>query len=120
QDPATISPGNSISALVAEKAPQLQDGYSSPDDLWMLYDWRFDLLSNGAQQFLLNKYGYANSLVSGLDSDARESPRASKSVSQSASAAAAPAPGANVNVSKALFQVGRRLQSETTIVVNGS
>jgi len=121
QEPTTLNSGNSISALLAEKAPQLQEGYASADDLWTLYDWRFDLLSNGAQQFLLKKYGYADSIVDGLDSAGRDRRRASMPHPQAASAGSGtPAPGANISVSQALFEVGRRLQSETTIIVNGS
>jgi hypothetical protein len=106
-----LSSSNSISPLLAEQPPKLQDGYASPGDVWMLYDWRFDLLSNGAQQFLLKKYGYLNSEVDGMDDQqaALARPRAMSG---------APAPGANIPVSQVFFRVGRRLQSETTIAVN--
>src|SRR5260370_26591196 len=68
QDPYPVSLSrNSISPLLAEKPPELHPGYASAGDIWMLYDWRFDLLSNGAQQFLLKKYGYLESEVDGLD-----------------------------------------------------
>src|SRR5258708_25340902 len=124
QDPYPVSlSGNSISPLLAEKPPELQPGYASAGDIWMLYDWRFDLLSNGAQQFLLKKYGYLESEVDGLDrvgrsganTRAQPAPR-----TPAVSPAAAPAQGANIPVSQAFFRVGRRLQSETTIAVNGA
>ncbi|MBZ5626097.1 MAG: glycoside hydrolase [Acidobacteriia bacterium] len=125
QDPSTVNYSrNSISPLLAEKAPQLQDGYASADDVWMLYDWRFDLLSNGAQQFLLKKYGYLDFEVDGLDSADHSSgnsgAQAVLRARQAASAVATPAPGANIPVSQAFFRVGRRLQSETTIAVSGA
>ncbi|HYL39449.1 MAG TPA: sialidase family protein, partial [Bryobacteraceae bacterium] len=110
---------NSISDLVAGKPPQLPSGYPSSGDEWMLRDWRFDLLSNGAQQFLLAKYGYLDLVANGLDSgDQSDSPVAKRWLASAS--AAAPAPGANIPVSQAFFRVGRRLQSETTIAVNGA
>ena len=122
QDPYTLSlSGNSISSLLSQKPPELQPGYASAGDIWMLYDWRFDLLSNGAQQFLLKKYGYLESEVDGLGSADRSAANsAARSRQQDTSPAAAPAPGATIPVSQAFFRVGRRLQSETTIAVNGA
>ncbi len=117
QDPTPVTiPQNSIGALVAQQPPVLQDGYASDGDVWMLYDWRFDLLSNGAQQFLLEKYGYSNA-GPGAESDAV---KATVRNARPAAAAAPPAPGFNIPVSQTFFRVGRRLQSETTIAVNGS
>ena len=111
---------NSISALLAEKAPELQPGFAG-GDAWMLYDWRFDLLSNGAQQFLLKKYGYLDLEADGLDSANPSRSQTPRGISkQQAGPAAAPAPGANIPVSQAFFRVGRRLQSETTIAASGS
>ena len=120
QDPSTLTPGtNSISALLASQEPQLQFG--SADDLWMLYDWRFDLLSNGAQEHLLKKYGYLDFVVDGLDRAHRGSqPARTPAIVAPRLAGAAPGPVINVRVSQALTEFGRRLQSETTIAVNGS
>jgi len=113
QDQSQLASQNSISALLAEQPPQLQDGYLSDRDLWMLYDWRFDLLSNGAQQFLLRKYGYTETQQdAGGDSVAK--------AHQVLTPGAAPAPGTNIPVSQTFFRVGRRVQSETTIAVNGN
>ena len=117
-----LLPGqNSISALVAEQPPQLQPGYGSAGDQWMLYDWRFDRLSNAARQFLLAKYGYnTGGSIESLNRTkaGRASPK--KSGTAGPRAALGPlVPGTNVDVSAAMTQFGRRLESETTLAVNG-
>jgi hypothetical protein len=111
---------NSISGLLAEHPPELQAGYPSADDLWMLYDWRFDLLSAGAQQFLLQKYGLASGFVDSVETDQKAKLRANGGGTPNAVHTLAATPGANVRVDQALFEVGPRLESETTIAVNGS
>jgi hypothetical protein len=114
-------PANSLAALLADQAPELQDGYASDGDMWMLYDWRFDLLSNGAQRFLLKKYGYLDNEVDVLDNGDRSSGTQARTARpQAASTSAAPLPGENIDVSQAFFRAGTRLQSETTIAVNGA
>src|SRR5215471_7419854 len=111
---------NSISVLLAEHPPELLDGYPEADDLWMLYDWRFDVLSNGAQRFLLQKYGLLPAIGGQEDADAARLVRKpSGAVHPQATPGAPLAPGANVRVDQALFEVGPRLESETTIAVNG-
>lgn len=119
-----LLPGqNSISALIAEQAPELEPGYGSADDQWMLYDWRFDLLSEAARQFLLNKYGYGTGAGGSLDSLSRTnvgrtSPK--RTTGAAPRAALGPlVPGTNVDVSAAMTQSGRRLESETTLAING-
>jgi hypothetical protein len=96
EPPSALISGNSIGALLAEKAPQLQEGYVSADDVWMLYDWRFDLLSTGAQEFLLKKYGYVDSVVDGLDSEGRGMRRSLMGRETVQAVAGPPAPGANM------------------------
>jgi len=114
---------NSISALIAEQPPALEPGYGSADDQWMLYDWRFDLLSDAARQFLLNKYGYGAGAGGSLDSLSRTNVgRTSLKGSTGAAPRAAlgpMVPGTNVDVSAAMTQSVRRLESETTLVIHG-
>jgi hypothetical protein len=86
----------------------------------MLYDWRFDLLSNGAQQFLLQKYGLAPAIGGAAEPDRRAQPRPKTGGTPNAVQPQAATAGANIRVDQALFEVGPRLESETTIAANGS
>ncbi len=110
---------NSITHLLMERAPQLQAGFLSDGDRWLLYSPQFDVLSAASQQLLLRKYGYL-SYEAGAAGDKRtRSFIRGESAAAAPSRAAIPALGANIRVTSPETAVGRRLHSETTIAVSG-
>ena len=104
---------NSITHLLLEHPPQLQPGFGSEADRWLLYSPQFDVLSAGLQTFILKKYGYLSPPAAGLIAD-----RTTFSVLRGATPALL-APGLNVKVTNSDAETGRRVQSEACIAVSG-
>ncbi len=108
------SPVNSIAYLMQSRAPQLQAGFGSDHDEWILSSPQFDVLSAGLQTFLLKKYGYL-----GRRGPEAEPDRISPSFRKQAEPQAALSAGLNVKVTIPDAEIGFRNQSEACIAVSG-